>query len=366
MSLRTQLSDRIRQKALDAGFDAVGIAPAQPSPHAPDYFQWLKEGHHGDMAWLAREPHRRADPTVVLPGAKSVVVVGLSYYVAEPPAEVWNDPLRGRIARYAWGRDYHDVMLPLLEELARFITAESGAAAQSRCYVDTGPVLERDVAAQAGLGFIGKNTLLINPSLGSYLFLGEVLVAAKLDYDKPATDGGATLQQPDISGRVGTCGTCRRCQDICPTHAFPAPYILNSRLCISYLTIEHRGAIPVELRPLMRNWIYGCDECQTVCPWVKQFSTPQRMRFLKLDLEFIAPKLTDLMMLDESGFRDRYEGTPITRAKRRGLLRNAAIALGNSGMAEVLPVLDEACRDEEPLIREHAEWAMDRIKKSIG
>jgi epoxyqueuosine reductase len=300
-----------------------------------------------------------------------VVVVGLSYFVLDPPAELWRDPSRGRIARYAWGLDYHDVMLPRLRELGDFVEQEAGRTVNRRIYVDTGPVLERDFAAQAGLGFIGKNTLLINPRIGSYLFLGEILVDVELDYDEPAPDGGASCLidltgLKDLSGlgaskRLGTCGNCTRCLDICPTYAFPAPYILDSNRCISYLTIELKGSIAPELRPLMGNWIFGCDECQEICPWVRRYSQRTRESFLSYDPDWVAPKLIDLMKLDEAAFRARFKGTPILRAKRRGLLRNVAIALGNWGSPETLPVLEQALQDPEPLIQEHAAWAIERI-----
>jgi epoxyqueuosine reductase len=302
------------------------------------------------MAWLAREPERRSDTTRVAPDARSIIVVGISYFIADPAPEYWNDPLRGRIARYAWGRDYHNELLPRLRELAAWINAEAGRQVSRQAYVDTGPMLEREWAERAGLGFIGKHTLLIHPAWGSYLFLGELLVDLELEPDLP---GGE---------RLGTCGNCRRCQDICPTHAFPAPYILNSRLCISYLTIEHRGVIPKDLRPKMGNWIYGCDECQQVCPWVKQFSKPGRTRFLKYDPEWVAPRLMELLTLDEEGFRARFRGTPILRTKRRGLLRNVCIALGNSGREEAIPALERATRDPDPLIAEHAKDSLARLR----
>jgi epoxyqueuosine reductase len=352
------LSARIRNEAERMGFDLVGFARAQASPHGDAYRAWLAAGHQGDMAWLGRDPERRIDPARVLPGARSVVVVGLSYYMEDPPADLWNDPSRGRIARYAWGRDYHDVLLPMLEELARFIASEHGEPFSSRAYVDTGPVLERDLAARARLGFVGKNTLLIHPRLGSYLFLGEILLDVDLDFDEAVDD------PPEGPTGRGTCGSCRRCQDICPTHAFPAPYILNSRLCISYLTIELKAAIPEALRPLMGHWIYGCDECQSVCPWVRQFAQPGRTRFLRAEPESMAPRLLDLIALDDAGFRDRFRGTPILRTKRRGLLRNVAVALGNWGDPAARSALEKAARDPEALIREHAAWALTRLHPS--
>lgn len=357
------LSNRIRSKALDLGFDLVGIAPAHAARHAGAFRAWLRAGYAGEMDWLSRDPERRIHPDRVLPGAQSVVAVGWSYFVEEPPRAVWDDPSRGRIARYAWGPDYHDRITPLLKDLAAFIRAESDGRAQTRYYVDTGPVLEREMAARAGLGFVGKNTMLIHPDYGSYLFLAEILVDAVLEPDAPATDDGAAFAAP-LSGpnqRPGTCGSCRRCIDICPTHAFPAAYVLDSNRCISYLTIELRGAIPVELRPKMKNWIFGCDECQSACPWVKQYSRPNDRAFLRPDPDRMAPSLTRLISLTEEEFRYRFRRTPVLRAKRRGLLRNVAVALGNWGDPAAGDALRAALRDEEPLIREHAAWALNEI-----
>lgn len=351
------LTQRIKDKAINLGFDLVGIAPAIAAPHAQAYQRWLDHNYHAGMDWLARQPQRRMTPQLVAPGAESVVVVGLSYFVLDPPAEVWADPARGRIARYAWGLDYHEVMLPRLRELGDFIAAEAGPNTTRRAYVDTGPVLERDYAALAGLGFVGKNTLLIKPGMGSYLFLGEILVDVALDYDEPALDGATG------SHRRGGCGQCTRCLQVCPTHAFPAAYIVDSNRCISYLTIEHRGSIPVTLRPLLKNWIFGCDECQEICPWVRRYATnwPTRENFLAYHPNQVAPQLIDLLQLDEAGFKARFKGTPIARTKRRGLLRNVAVALGNWGNAAALPVLERALNDPEPLICEHAAWAISQI-----
>jgi epoxyqueuosine reductase len=351
-------AQRIKDEALRLGFDLAGIAPATPSIHGGAVRDWLAAGHHGDMAWLARDPERRLDPARVVAGARSVIAVGLSYAVAPPPAERWDDPRHGRIARYAWGPDYHDVLLPMLMELGRWLESEAGRPVAWRAYVDTGPVLEREVAARAGLGFVGRNTLLVSPEFGSFLFLGEILTDLELEPDAPAEEDGANLRRGE---KVAGCGSCRRCLDACPTHAFPAAYVLNSRRCISYLTIEHRGSLPEELRPLLKNWIYGCDECQTVCPWVKQFARPGKTRFLRADPEVAAPRLTDLLALDDEGFRAHFKGTPVLRTKRRGLLRNVCVALGNSGDPAVIPALERALADPEPLIREHAEWAIRRL-----
>ncbi|MFQ5613055.1 MAG: epoxyqueuosine reductase, partial [Anaerolineae bacterium] len=358
------LTQRLKEKAYDLGFDLIGVAPAELAPHADAYRRWLARGYAAQMEWLARDPARRADPRRVVAGARSVVVVGLSYFLLDPPPELWRDPARGRIARYAWGLDYHDLMLPRLRALGDFIEKEVGRSLKRRAYVDTGPILERDFAAQAGLGFIGRNTLLIGPRLGSYLFLGEVLVDVELDYDEPAPDGGARCHidrpGPGRPRRAGSCGNCTRCLEICPTHAFPAPYVLDSNRCISYLTIELKGSIPLELRPLLGNWIFGCDDCQEICPWVRHYSQPAREDFLRYDPDTVAPRLLDLIALDPAGFRARFRGTPLSRAKRRGLLRNVAVALGNWGSPEALPALERACQDPEPLIREHAAWAIER------
>lgn len=380
------LTEDIKEKAYGLGFDLIGAAPAARSPHAEAYASWVDAGYAAAMGYMTRDLARRQDPRQVLSGARSVVVVGLSYFVADPPPELWDDPARGRIARYAWGADYHEVMTPRLRRLADFIARLSRRDVNHRVYVDTGPVLERDFAAQAGLGFVGKNTCLISPWMGSYLFLGEILVDLELEYDEPAADSGASIparssRRPVAGGdrqrlaregrdvpttgarRVGTCGACTRCLAACPTDAFPAPYILDSNRCISYLTIELKGSIPPQLRPLMGNWIFGCDVCQSVCPWPRRFAQPTRADFLRFDPEGAIPRLLDLITLSDDGFRARFRRTPLWRAKRRGLLRNVAVALGNWGDPQAIPALRRALDDPEPLIREHAAWALAQITK---
>ncbi len=354
----SHLSERIKREALNLGFDLVGIAGAESSARAAETRAWLASGHHAGMAWLARDPERRLDPARVVAGARSVVVVGQSYAVGPPPA-AWDEPLHGRVARYAWGPDYHDVLLPPLMELGRFLQREAGGAVAWRAYVDTGPLPERELAARAGLGFIGRNSLLVTPQFGSLVLLGELLTDVALEPDPPAEEGGALLR---AGGREAGCGACRRCLDACPTGAFAAPYVLDAGRCISYQTIEQRGAIPDELRPRMGNWVFGCDVCQEVCPWVRQFAKPGARRFLSVREDLAAPLLTELLALDEAGFRDRFAGTPLARARRRGLLRNACVALGNSGDPAARPALERALHDPEPLIRDHAEWAMGRIR----
>ncbi len=355
-----KISEWIIDRAVSIGFDLAAIVDARRAPRAGAFTDWLKAGYHGEMAWLARDPERRVDPGLVVPGAKSIIVVALSYYVAEPDPIWWNDPLRGRIARYAWATDYHDRMEPMLRELGDAVREKLGSDIAMRWYVDTGPVLEREHAERAGLGFVGKNTLLISPRHGSYLLLGEII----LDQELPAIG-----VKQDEGRPIGTCGSCRRCQDICPTHAFPAPWILDSTKCISYLTIELKRSIPEPLRPLMKNWIYGCDECQSVCPWVRQFSSPPRATaYAEMDPDRAAPSLLELIGLDDRGFRDRFKGYPMIRTKRRGVLRNVAVALGNSGRSAAVPALEAALQDREPLVVEHASWALAKLtgKKMSG
>jgi epoxyqueuosine reductase len=373
-------TEAIKEKAYELGFDLIGVAPAKRAPHADAYASWVESGFAATMGYMTRDVARRQDPRQIVPGACSVIVVGLSYFVANPPADLWNDPSRGRIARYAWGVDYHEVMTPRLRQLAEFIAGETRREVQSRLYVDTGPVLERDFAAEAGLGFIGKNTCLINPMIGSFLFLGEILVDLELDFDEPASGSGASIgfearrgpatkegrdyhlePSPTSARRVGTCAACTRCLEACPTRAFPAPYILNSNRCISYLTIELKDSIPLDLRPLIGNWIFGCDVCQSVCPWPRRFSRPTRWEFLDNDPERVAPRLLDLISLSDDEFRARFRQTPLWRAKRRGLLRNVAVALGNWGDPQAIPALRHALTDHEPIIRQHAAWALAQI-----
>jgi epoxyqueuosine reductase len=276
-----------------------------------------------------------------------VVVTGVSYYAGDPQPEWWDDPGRGRIARYAWGADYHDVLLPQLQALGEFIRAHARREVTWRAYTDTGPLLERDLAAAAGLGFIGKNTCLISPEYGSYLLLGELLLDIELEYD--------------TSQVSGTCGACSRCIAACPTGALVAPYVLDSRRCISYLTIELKGAIPAELRSHLGNWIFGCDECQQVCPWSRRFARLGRRRFLQRAPDDSAPRLLELIGLNDAQFRARFAGSPVLRSKRRGLLRNVAVALGNSRNPAAVPALRVAASDADPLVREHAIWALERL-----
>jgi epoxyqueuosine reductase len=358
-------AELIRQRALEIGFDLIGFAPAGPTPGADRFVDWLAARHHGEMSYLARDDavQKRIDPLLVLPQARTVIMVGVSYETLAVPADALRDPSRGRIARYAWGLDYHDIITPALRSFGEWIAKES------RAYVDTGPVLERAWAERCGLGFIGKNTCLIHRKRGSFLFLGAVLVAEEMyDLRLPIDDSNApAIEQSEIENlksKIG-CGSCTRCLDACPTDAFAQAGVLDARRCISYLTIELKGEIPLEFRPRMGNWIFGCDICQDVCPYVRRFSQPARSSlsqpFYPIDIDRAAPKLIDVLQLDRAGFNARYKGTPLARAKRRGLLRNACVAAANWGDASALSALNKLATDEEPLVRSHARWAMSQI-----
>jgi len=301
--------------ARELGFDLVGVSPPKPPPQAVRaYRQWVAAGYHGEMSYLARPDRvvRREDPAIILPGVRAVICVAVNYYPGPPPAVQADGPAHGRISDYAWGRDYHAWMLPRLEELAAFVRRKAGAS-QTKVYTDAGPILERAMAFQAGLGFIGKNTCLIHPRFGSRLFLGEILV----DVELPLTG-------PPLPSR---CGTCTRCLDACPTGALVAPYVLDARRCISYLTIELKGAIPSELEPAIGNWVYGCDLCQEVCPW-QRFARPTAVSDFRPDSPDRAmPSLEDLLALDEEGFETRFRGTPVARIGLERLRRNVLAVL---------------------------------------
>jgi epoxyqueuosine reductase len=370
--------EEIVEMAHRLGFDLVGILPAAPSTTAGQYQDWLEHGYHGQMAYLARSDAvaKRRDPTHILPGTQSVVVVGANYNSVPLSPEIRDDPTRGVVASFAWGDDYHEVLTPRLRELGASVEALSSRVVTQRAYVDTGAILEREVAARAGLGFIGKNTNLIHPRLGSWFFLGELLIDLALP--PLASAGGASIpswgqhahamesaaalnDKVDALLRLGTCGRCTRCLDACPTNAFVGPYVLDARRCISYLTIELKGPIPRHLRALMGNRVFGCDICQEVCPWNRRFAQPTSEPAFRSRPGSIAPRLLDLIAMDEASFRQRFRKSPLKRAKRRGLLRNVAVALGNWGHPRAVPALARALRDVEPLIRGHAAWALGQI-----
>jgi epoxyqueuosine reductase len=299
------LTESVKALALELGFDLVAIGPADPPEHGAALRRWVEAGHAATMGYLARRLEERLDPRRVLPGARSVLCVALNYYQGEPADASWRP-----VARYAWGRDYHDVIAPRLERLAAHL-AEAGGA-RSRGYVDTGPVLERDLAARAGLGWVGKNTMLLHPRLGSWFFLGVLLTTAELASDAPLAD---------------RCGSCRACLDACPTGAFVAPYVLDARRCISYLTIEHRGDIDPDLQPGMAGWQFGCDICQDVCPWNRKAPTTAEADF---GPEAAYPGAEAVSAMDDTDFRRHFAGTPILRAKAAGMRRNAVIYRKNS------------------------------------
>ncbi len=338
------LTEKIKARARDLGFAPVGVTPAESPEHRSFYLNWLRLGYGGEMAYLERKLDRRFDPRLVLRNARTVLCVGMNY---EPGEERPEDENRstGRISRYARGDDYHDIMAQRLEQLLEEIRGlEPGA--EGKVYVDTGPVLERELAARAGLGWFGKHTNLINKERGSWFFLGEIILSLDLDCDQPEMDH---------------CGTCNLCVEACPTQAIREPYLLDSRLCISYLTIEAKGPIPKHLRREMGDWIYGCDICQEVCPWNQKHARPTDEPGYQSRKGLSPADLSELIRLDPTAFSKRFKGSPIKRAKRRGLLRNVAVAMGNRRRPEDVELLREALGDPEPLVRGHAAWALGQI-----
>lgn len=337
-------------RALQAqGFSMAGVVAAEPGRRLHAYLQWIDAQYHGLMGYMARPDRvvRRRDPNVILDGVQSIICVALDYKTIGLPARIARDPARGRISNYAWGVDYHDVMTPRLETIAQWLQEQMQSETRVRVYVDTGAILERDHAESAGLGFTGKNTMLIGPRRGSFFFLGEILTTVALAPDEPKLLPG--------------CGTCRRCLDACPTAAFPRPYVLDARRCISYLTIELKEWIPAELRPLIGNWVYGCDVCQDVCPFNRFAPQSHEPLFRPDDLDRAAPPLLDLLALDEEQFAQRFAQSPIKRIKRYRLVRNACVAAGNWGSQKAVPVLTRLLEDEHPVVRGHAAWALGEI-----
>jgi epoxyqueuosine reductase len=347
------LEVRIKDLARAVGFDLAGIAPARPTPETEFLREWVQQGYAGEMGWIPRRLEERIDPRRIFDGVQSIVAVGLVYDPGDseaPPAG------GGAISRYAGGEDYHDVLLDRLEALESGLEALSGGPVRSRAYVDTGPVQERVYAWLAGLGWIGKNACLIHPRLGSYLFLGVLLTDLQLAADVP---------EPDH------CGTCRACLDACPTDAFVAPRVLDARLCLSYTTIELRGAIPDALREPQADRVFGCDVCQEVCPW-----NERRGREIPPDLlglrerlrphpEWVRPTLEWILDLDETAWRESTRGTALRRTKHRGLLRNALISAGNSGDRRLVPALRRHAEGADPLLADHARWALGRLDVQV-
>ena len=360
------LKEKIVAKSRELGFTLAGVTTPEPPPHYSTFESWLAYDHHGTMNYLATETSRarRADPLEILPECKSILVLATPYMSPSPTrAPVENrdysersasedEARRGargegqaRIASYAWGSDYHDILPARMKELVNFIEQQVGGPIKNRYYTDTGPILERDLAQRAGIGWIGKNTCLINPKQGSYFLLSEILLDLELE--------------PDLPFVTDHCGTCTRCITACPTQCILPDRTIDARRCISYLTIELKDDIPNELRPLMGDWVFGCDVCQMVCPW-NRFAVEGDSVFGDHNP---LPSLTDELTLTPQEFNQRFKQTPIKRAKRRGYLRNVAVALGNIGDLHALPVLNQTLEDPEPMVREHGKWAMEEIKK---
>lgn len=343
------LTRALEERAAAAGFDKIAIAKAEPIERdRAALAAWIAADRHATMAWMAKKPETRSDPRELLPGCKYVVAFAMNYWRGNAAAS--SRPDTARVAKYAQGRDYHRVMGNALRELAAWLTEQSGATA--RHFVDTGPVLERTWAERAGLGWIGKNANLLTRDLGSWLLLGEILTAAEL-----VASSGPHQE---------FCGTCTACLDACPTHAIVADGVVDANRCISYWTIEHRGAIPEAKREGLADWIFGCDVCQDVCPWNVSFAHPSEQRLFERreDLDGLDPE--EILGLDEAAFRKHYSGTPLMRAKWEGMRRNACIVLGNLRDPASLPALRRALDDADPVVREHAAWAIDRIGRLGG
>ncbi len=331
-----EIREKIRKIAQNLGFDDCRIAAADEAAHAAEFRQWVADGCYGDMAWMAKNPERRTNPRELLPEARSVITLALNYHVQA------EERGRGKFARYAWGDDYHEA---IEHKLKAFDARLREIGGRQRFYVDYGPVLERDFASEAGLGWNGKSTLQIHRRLGTWFFLAELITTLEIARDEPFGDH---------------CGKCTRCIDVCPTAAITEPHRVDARRCISYLTIEHRGAIPEEFRRAIGDRIFGCDDCLEVCPWNRFARESRESAFAAR--EFVTGwDLRDFLALDDEGFRRLFRKSPVKRTKRRGFLRNVCVALGNVGTVEDLPALERAARDEEPLIAEHARWAIAEI-----
>jgi len=348
MTTVTEKTLRIERFAKELGFDGFGVTREVPAKSVEKYKKWLSLGYEGEMSYMRRNVEKRSNLDLVLSDVKSVVCLRTNYLTADKGMEFVNDKEHGDISLYALNEDYHDVLVQRHQKLEKKIKEEFSGC-QTKPYVDTGPILEKSLAKNAGLGWIGKHTNLITESVGSYYFLSEILVDAVMEPSEPSLD---------------KCGTCRSCIDICPTQAIVAPYILDSRRCISYLTIELKGVIPLEFRKAIGNHIYGCDDCQIVCPWNSFAVKTDEESFRARDGSF---QLIELMRLNDEAFRKRFKKSPVKRTKRRGLLRNVAVALGNSGNLSAVGPLIDALSDHEPLIRAHVVWALGELlgKKAL-
>lgn len=340
-------AQHIKRKALELGFGLIGITPAVPSPTLSAYMRWIDQGMYGQMGYLARPDRitRRQNLKNIMPSAESLILVGMDYRTPFADEAILSDPSRGRIASYAWGLDYHHVLAVRLQMFAEWLAEQTRNKIHHKIYVDTGAILERSHAQQADMGFVGKNTMLIHPRRGSYFFIGEIITSLGFDeYDTPHRDN--------------MCGTCTRCLTACPTNAFPQPFVLDARKCISYHTIENKGWIDRELRPHFDNWIFGCDICQDVCPFQRFTPETEEVAFMTFELARIAPPLLDMLALTHDRFYEIFRRTPLERVKRERLVRNACIAAGNWQNERTIPYLIQLLYDESPLIRGHAAWAL--------
>lgn len=344
------LKELIKAETERLGFPICGITKIHPPRHISVYHKWIQDGRHAGMEYLSRERsvERRTNPQLIQPDARSLLVFGLRYPAPDSIPQPSTTEAHGRVAAYAWGEDYHEVIPPLLSELVQTIEKNLGRSIQCRVYTDTGPILERDFAQSAGLGWAGKNTCLIHPRLGSYFLLAEIFLSEEIEPDPPF--------------QTDQCGTCRRCIEACPTQAIREDRTIEAVRCISYQTIENKFEISLELRPLIGDWVFGCDICQEVCPWNLRFASPDGHPALKVSPKIAHPLLLKELMLTAQDFNQKFKRSPIRRAKRRGYLRNIAVALGNLGDPASVPGLAEALHaDPEPMVRGHAAWALGRL-----
>ena len=343
-SSNTDLRAAIRERAREEGFEAVGFAAARAPEGAPEGLaEFLAAGHHGDMAWMATTAERRARPETLWPEAKSIITLGANYAPADDPLPALERKERGVVSVYAQGRDYHDVLKKRLKRLAGWIAETHGG--EVKVFVDTAPVMEKPIAAASGIGWQGKHTNLVSREFGSWLFLGSVFTTLVIEPD---------------AAEVDHCGSCHACLDICPTRAFPAPYRIDARRCISYLTIEHKGHIAREFREAIGNRIYGCDDCLAICPWNKFAQTSREVAFHPR-IELTRPLLGELALLDDASFREFFSGSPIKRIGRDRFLRNVLIAIGNSGDPKLADMAERRLGDASPLVRAMAVWSLSRL-----
>ena len=344
--VNAELQDDLRKEARRLGFVACGFTSAAPDPQrAARLEEYLGEGRHGSMEWMEARKAQRASPQGLWPEARSVIALGMSYAPDIDPLALESQPEKARVSVYAQGRDYHDVVKKTLKALARWLI-ERAPESELKVFVDTAPVMEKPLGEAAGIGWQGKHTNVVSRDHGSWLFLGAIY--STLDF------------APDTPGR-DLCGSCRACQDACPTDAFPSPYKLDARRCISYLTIEHKGEVEEDLRPLLGNRIYGCDDCLAVCPWNKFADAAHRHLKLAPRQELAAPDLAAFLQFDDAGFRQFFSGSPIKRIGRNRFVRNCLYAAGNSGSASLAPLVRGLCSDEDPVVADAARWALARI-----